>query len=355
MAEEIIDAPDMAALAAELDASDMLGHLRNFARDIAGAWDAAPNWDLAGLEGREWRGVLCLGMGGSASGGDFLGALANHEGNMPFIAHRSYGLPAWVDANWLVIATSYSGNTEETLDAAKAALDAGLSLVALSTGGGLQGLAESAGAPWIQLPSGQPPRSAFGHIFGAQFALAERLGLLPEMAAGEKASLLADLGDVLTSCDFTAESDEIHPLTEVAISLLGREVAVHAASELGPAAYRCMCQINENSGAFARAQVVPEMNHNEAVAWGETYEDQAMLLFTWEKMHTRVGLRIDWAEDNIVPDPYWRFECVDGTLIGAMLHAVVIMDWLSCALALLRGKDPTAIGPITALKSHLAQ
>ena len=82
-------------LAEELDASGMLGHLRNFPQDLARAWKAAEEWDLSAIENQQFSGVICLGMGGSASGGDFLASLSDADGCLPFVAHRGYDLPTW--------------------------------------------------------------------------------------------------------------------------------------------------------------------------------------------------------------------------------------------------------------------
>ena len=84
-----------ATLAEELDASDMLGHLRNFPLDLARAWKAAEGWDFSAIENQQYSGVICLGMGGSASGGDFLSCLSDADGCLPFVSYRGYDLPTW--------------------------------------------------------------------------------------------------------------------------------------------------------------------------------------------------------------------------------------------------------------------
>ena len=90
-------------LANSLDFSDMLGHIRNFPSDLSKVWTESESWDLSAIENATFSGVICLGMGGSASGGDFLSCLSDADGCLPFIAHRGYDLPAWASENWLVI------------------------------------------------------------------------------------------------------------------------------------------------------------------------------------------------------------------------------------------------------------
>jgi hypothetical protein len=103
------------------------------------------------------------------------------------------------------------------------------------------------------------------------------------------------------------------------------------------------------------------MNHNEIIAWGGVGDDcdprsaeQALLLLTWGGMNARVKQRFDWFSNHLSTEHGWRIICEGRTLLEAMLYSCITMDWLSCALALLHGKDPTAIGPITSLKEHLS-
>ena len=341
-------------LAEELDASGMLGHLRNFPQDLARAWKAAEGWDLSAIENQQFSGVICLGMGGSASGGDFLASLSDADGCLPFVAHRGYDLPTWVSEHWLVLSTSYSGNTEETIDATEAAIGLGCSVVGMSSGGALQTLLESSNQIWIELPGGQPPRSAFGHIFGAQVALSWKLGITSP--PDDLDSMIERLVEAVEACDFTdSEGDDV--IGEMAESILNRNVSVLATQSLAPTAYRAVCQLNENGGIFARGHVIPEMNHNEIVTWGEekAAENQSLLIFTWDGTHQRNEMRLDWFLDNITVEPTWGLMCEGESHLEALLYAVILMDWLSCAVALLRGKDPTAIGPIVGLKEFLSQ
>ena len=341
-------------LAEELDASGMLGHLRNFPQDLARAWKAAEEWDLSAIENQQFSGVICLGMGGSASGGDFLASLSDADGCLPFVAHRGYDLPTWVSEQWLVLSTSYSGNTEETIDATEAAIGLGCSVVGMSSGGTLQTLLESSNQIWIELPGGQPPRSAFGHIFGAQVALSWKLGITSP--PDDLDSMIERLVEAVEACDFTdSEGDDV--IGEMAESILNRNVSVLATQSLAPTAYRAVCQLNENGGIFARGHVIPEMNHNEIVTWGEekAAENQSLLIFTWDGTHQRNEMRLDWFLDNITVEPTWGLMCEGESHLEALLYAVILMDWLSCAVALLRGKDPTAIGPIVGLKEFLSQ
>ena len=134
--------PTLVDLAEQLDTEGMIRFTQSFHADLRRGFEAVNlerlPW-LDDLRQAPWSGVLCLGMGGSAAGGDFLATLTAHEGGCPVVVHRDYTLPAWFDATWLVLATSHSGNTEETVAAAEAALKMEATVVVIATGGILAG------------------------------------------------------------------------------------------------------------------------------------------------------------------------------------------------------------------------
>lgn len=348
------------AAVAALDSEDMFGHVAGFVDDLGAALadvgEANHPW-LTALKGVAWNGVLCLGMGGSGAGGAFLSSLSAHEGRLPVVAHSDASLPAWADGSWLVLATSYSGNTAETLSAVREALARGMTVVALASGGELAGLATTSDTMHlIGVPGGQPPRSAFGHLFGRQVGLMRILGVLPE---GDDSAMLSRLHAASVSHD--ARKGDESGVDELARALLERPIALLGPTELAPVLMRFKNQLNENSGRFARVGVVPEMNHNEAVAWGgpgwfsdPSSEDQAVLMLSWNGVQEEVKARMDWSILHLETDAAWMLLGEGDSLLEVMLHHCIVMDWLSVCLAVRGGKDPTSIDPIVGLKKHLA-
>ena len=167
--------PDFESLLEKHDKSDMVGFTRKFVDDL----EAAMSAEIEIEADMDWSGVVCLGMGGSDAGGMFLSALADDSGGLPFVLWNNYGLPSWWGPDWLVLATSYSGNTEETLDGVRQALEEGGVVVGICSGGELEDLlSQSDESVCISVPSGQMPRSAFGHIFGSQLSLCWALGII---------------------------------------------------------------------------------------------------------------------------------------------------------------------------------
>ena len=347
-------------LATELDREGMLDFLRKFPDDCAAAFNRIDSkhhpWAQE-LSEKEWRSWLFLGMGGSAAGGSFIADLADQQGSANVKVNRNYSLPSWWTPETIIVATSYSGNTEETLSATEDAISKGGTVIAICAGGQLAGLAEiHYNVHLVLVPSGQPPRSAFGHIFGSQLSLAWEFGLLERPLEANLIGIITRMRAHVEQADCTTSGGDIAAL---AAELVERPIAIIAPTELTGVAERARNQLNENSARYARVAIIPEMNHNEVVAWGdsttadEKSTEQALLLFTWEKMHPRVKQRFDWFIEHLRTPAAWRIECEGDSLLEAMLNACIDMDWLSCALALLHGKDPSSIGPIIGLKGFL--
>ena len=360
--EEAPSEPSLVDLAERLDAQNMFGFIRTFVKDLEHGFESVTAerypW-IDGLRQAPWSGVLCLGMGGSAAGGDFLAALTAHHGHCPVIVQRGYTLPSWFDATWLVLATSHSGNTEETLAAAEAALKQDATVIAIATGGVLAGLSEvSAKCYLVPTVGGQPPRTAFGHIFSRQWALMERLGLMPQTTAEQRSAMFGRLQAHNDHFDVIAQPEG--DIALLATSLMEHPLAVIGPTELAPALNRFKNQINENAARFVRVGVLPEMNHNESVAWGgigtdgdEGAPEQGLLILTWNGMHPRVQQRLNWMVAHATTETAWNLVGEGETLLECLLYHCLVMDWLSTSLALLHGKDPSSIAPIHALKEHL--
>tara|TARA_B100000700_G_scaffold269835_1_gene311470 strand:+ start:6199 stop:7242 length:1044 start_codon:yes stop_codon:yes gene_type:complete len=341
--------PNFEELLSELDHRNMAGFTRKFVDDLS----ASMSTELDMVEDSDWNGVLCLGMGGSGAGGLFLRALSDDSGGLPFVVWTDYGVPSWWGPEWLVIATSYSGNTEETLDGVREVISAGGTVVGICSGGELEGiLSGDDNSVCLNVPSGQMPRSAFGHIFGTQLSACWELGILPRPSPEELSSMLDRLTHASLESDLSDNSGMAATLSR---SIVGSEIGIVAPTCLGPAAYRFSCQLNENSAMFAGVTDVPEMNHNEIVAWtSKTASNRALLLFSCEDLHPRTSARIEWMLKEIESYPSWVIECEGESLLERLLYAAHVTDWVSIGLAVLTGEDPSEMPAIESLKAHLA-
>ena len=262
-------------------------------------------------------------------------------------------MPSWWGPEWLVIATSYSGNTEETLDGVREVISAGGTVVGICSGGELEEvISQSEGSACLNVPPGQMPRSAFGHIFGTQLSACWALGILPKPSSVEIEEMLSRLSTASSESDLSTNSGMAATLSR---SLVGREIGIVSPTCLGAAAYRFACQLNENSAKFAGATDVPEMNHNEIVAWtSESTHDRALLVLTGKDIHPRTNSRIEWMLEEIEAKPTWVIDCEGESLLERLLYAAHVTDWVSIGLALLTGEDPSDMPAIESLKSHLS-
>ncbi|MDA0649041.1 MAG: hypothetical protein O3B00_05470 [archaeon] len=350
-------------LAESLDVHGMMGFTRSFVDDLRKGLSSVNTelmpW-LKDIRSIKWQGVLFLGMGGSAAGGDFIATLSEKHGSLPIKTIRDYSLPAWWNKSWLIVATSHSGNTEETLSACETALKAGATAIVISTGGELSGLCELySNCHLISSIGGQPPRTAFGHIFARQLALMRIIGGLPQPFEGEDEAMLNRLQQAIDGFDILKDPEG--DLVQLAMAMVDRPISILGPNELSPALTRFKNQLNENSARFVRIGTVPEMNHNESVAWGgvgktqdPAAEQHVILLLAWQGIHPRVSHRMDWMVSHFPTDFAWRIDGEGKSLLEALLYLCILMDWISISLAFLHGKDPAEIEPIIALKDFLS-
>lgn len=213
--------------------------------------------------------IVLLAMGGSAMAAR-AAAVAAAGSHAVVHVHQAYGLPAWAVARKaLVIAVSYSGNTAEVLSGVRAAVEANLPLVAISTGGRLAEVAQACPAPHLAVPSGLPPRAALGYQVGATLRILEAAGVVeePMTALEEAAAMVDDLLGGGSGPAVTLGADIAEALESVVPVIVG------ATGPGALAAGRWMTQINENAKRTAFALEVPEASHNALEAWAAAERD----------------------------------------------------------------------------------
>ena len=341
---------DLLKIADELDSQNMIGFTRKFIDDF----EISISRDIDIDSDQDWAGVLCLGMGGSGAGGMFLSTLADNSGGLPFVVWRDYGLPSWWGPEWLVIATSYSGNTEETISGVQEVLDSGGTVIGISSGGEMKEiLSNSDDSLFISVPGGQMPRSAFGHLFGTQLSVCWSLGIMEKPSNKEINDMIQRLRSSSIEFDISGGNGLVVTMAE---SMLDNQIGIIAPTILTSAASRFANQLNENSDVFARPSELPEMNHNEIVAWASNNDSQhSIIYFSCEGIHPRVSSRMNWMLENIENHNSWIIDCEGESLLERLLYASHISDWISIALALLRGVDPSEMASINELKSYISK
>lgn len=299
--------------------------------------------------------IFVVGMGGSAIGGDVFRAWVADRSRAPLQVVRDYRLPTDAKPEDLVIAVSYSGNTEETLGATTQAIKIGCRVVAITSGGALRDLARRAGFLVLEVPAGLPPRGAFGHMFGILTGLGEEwtygdLRVDLQRAVAHLKSLRTRLRPESTQRSNRAKS--------LALRLKAGVPVVFAASPFIPIAKRWQTQLNENAKVLAFASTFPEADHNELVGWVEDPRARAYrpILLRDRDETPEIRRQLDVTVDLM--SRHAKVEQVhdDGpTLVSRLLGTLYLGDYVSLYLAVLRGVDPLRIRPIEVFKAKLAE
>lgn len=339
-----------------VDTDGMYEAVRNFPVQWSDGRRRALAADWSGVHNNGHAGVLIVGMGGSAIAGDLLRTLTRTEASVPITVLRSYSLPAWVSPDTTVIASSYSGNTEETLSALDVALDRGASVVCITTGGRMASRADEAGVPLISLPAGLQPRAALGHSLTALCTVAERLGLLT--ASDEDWQETRSVLDAQKAA-YENPEDPDNEAMKMAIALRERLPVIYSSERLEGANLRWRNQMHENSKTFAVGNLFPEMNHNEIMGWARHAPELrrlGVILLRDREDHARVQRRMEITRDLLKDAAgYWTEVQSQGTSrLARLMSLLYVSDWVSLYLAILHEVDPSPVGLISQLKAALA-
>jgi glucose/mannose-6-phosphate isomerase len=305
--------------------------------------------------------VVVTGLGGSAIGGDLLRSVAEECGRVPVIVNRDYDLPHFVGGDTLVLAASYSGNTEETLSAYRQARARGARIVAVTSGGALAEMAAEEGVPVCFIPGGQPPRASTGYMFFPMLAVLGACGLLTR-----------DLGEVDAAFGLLdryrqAYGPEVptaaNPAKQLAVELHGRIPVVYGSQGYRSViAVRWKGQFNENAKQHAFANGFPEQNHNEILAWtlaGRQASNWSVVYLRdpdEPREAPRIARRVEVTKDIVDGAARQHEVWAEGrTLLEKMFSLFYFGDFVTVYVAYLNGIDPTDIAGIDRLKAELAK
>lgn len=350
---------------ASLDPQGMYSHIDHLPDQLFEAWNLGkkfpqPVWsEQAGEPGI--RQVVISGMGGSAIGGDLLTAYLDPYIQVPVIVHRDYGMPAWARGpETLVIASSHSGNTEETLDSLAIARAQGCRCMAIATGGRLADMAKSQSFPvWIFEHHGQP-RAAVGYSFCLLLSLFHRIGLIPENLDVE-----TQVNDAVSAmrqqqANLRMEVAIVNnPAKRYAGQLVGRWVTILGSGLLAPVARRWKGQVSEIAKAWAQFEFIPEADHNTLAGTVNTDEllSRIMVLFLKSSAdHPRNALRLEYTRQVLM------LEGLGTDSINAQGESRLAQQWtllhfgdyMAYYLAMLYEVDPTPVSALQTLKKRLS-
>ncbi|MEA2143818.1 MAG: glucose/mannose-6-phosphate isomerase [Solirubrobacteraceae bacterium] len=336
---------------AAVDLQDMLGDVLAQPHQIG---DALWRTDAAGLPRRYMPGGLVVcGMGGSAIGGDLARAAIGSRAERPMRVVRGYDLVPWMANDALVLCSSYSGNTEETLACFDAAGQLGAPRVALTTGGTLADRARDANVPVIGVPSGMQPRAAVVYMTIASLQCATAAGVCGSLQAEAEAAaaLLGRLAE-----EWGPDAPPGSEAKALAHSLNGTVPVVYGAGNTAGPAQRWKTQINENGKQPAFAGVLPEADHNDICAWerADEFARFSAVLLDDDSLHQQLRRRLELTA-RVAGDHATTVASRGETALDRVLSLVFLGDLVSVYLAVLSGVDPTPVDVLERFKQDLAQ
>jgi|SRR6185312_4536847 len=320
--------------------------IKRFPAQLKEAVDIATNANLSPLKSSINKVIIC-GLGGSGIGGTIAKEILFDEIKLPIEVLKSYSLPAYVDEHTLVICSSYSGNTEETLECYSIAQKHKAQIICITSGGKLADMTQKDGNDFILVPGGMPPRSCLGYSLTQLFHIFSHHKLAPQKTT-----------DILSIAEKLAREQEkiMQEAEHIAKKLLNKFPVIYSTAFHEGIAIRLRQQLNENSKVLCWHHVVPEMNHNELVGWSHAYTDVAVIMFMDKDENPRNKLRMDYCRK--VFDKY-ASEIIEihsrgESKVEKALYWVHLSDWASMFLAEKRNVDAMDIKVIDSLKHELA-
>jgi len=337
------------------DPGDMLGRIKELAQQLRDAWAIAAKATLPPAYG-DVRNITVAGMGGSAIGGDFAAALLADELKVPMTVHRDYGLPAYIGRDSLVIASSYSGNTEETLASFEQARKRGAKVLVLTTGGKLADLARASNYPVVTFSYKAQPRAALGYSLGLVLGVLTKLNFVRDLSADIDAAL-ADLAKIEERVHEGARTNDAK---RMALELFGRVIVAYGAGVMGVMARRVKGQWNENAKNWSAFDVMSELNHNAVVGFPHppiAKEALTVLLLRSDRDNPRHKLRFEVTRELLdrAGVPHKTLQFAGQNMLSEVLQMVYFTDYVSFYVALLNGADPSPVKSIDYLKDRLAK
>ncbi len=338
-----------------LDKSDMQGAIMSFHEQIRVSTEIMENWSPR----KEYSGIqkiMILGMGGSAIGGDVARVIAQNHCLVPIIVNRSYTIPKWVDSNTLILASSYSGNTEETLSAFAQCKEQNCPVLVLSTGGTLTQHAIDMELDRVTIPKGYQPRAALGFSFTLILLILKHLGFIPQKVIEYVTKSIHSLDKLCSDLSLSDNSaltiaENIHSTCPI---IYGSEDLTWVA------ALRFRGQLAENAKMLSFHHIFPEQNHNEIEGWTVNKDIIRRFSIIWlrdKEEHPLNKNRMDISSSILESSSSCQTTIsLSGThRYERLLKMIHYTDWISYYAALLNNVDPTPVNRIQELKDRIAK
>ncbi|HLN44378.1 MAG TPA: bifunctional phosphoglucose/phosphomannose isomerase [Candidatus Sulfotelmatobacter sp.] len=302
--------------------------------------------------------IIIAGMGGSGIGGELLKDYTRNQLLLPLEVNKDYTLPAYTNERSLVIIVSYSGDTEESLSAFLDAVKRKCMIYCITSGGRLLELVKRLKMPFLEIPAGMPPRAASPYLFVPQLILLEKLALISDASEDLKEAI-----QVLRKIS-QENAPEKSMLSSTAKSLAseinGTVPTVYGFGIYRGVAQRWKQQFNENTKIPAKWEVFPELNHNEIVGWekADALAKAFSIIFLRDnnepaEIRKRIETTKTLLESNTTSSKQFELWSQGKSILAKILSVILIGDFTSVYLSLLRNVDPTPVSTIVTLKKEL--
>ncbi len=343
-----------------MDSINFLGMTHGLPEQIRTAIDTALEVDTKSIDSSKVQSILVCGLGGSGVSGEVVASVLSPEASIPVLVSKNYELPNFVNETTLIIAVSYSGTTEETLSALSAARDTGAQLIAVSSGGPLEEIANSWPSACVRYraPKDMQPRACMGALVSPIFVALDNLGIFP----GGIKQIESAYVQVKKRRDECIDPKADHIVSQIVTRVSTTIPVIYGGGALGAAAaYRFKCDVNENAKAPAYWHYYPELNHNEIVGYGQ-HGDVTRQLFTLIELrhdfeHPQVKRRFEITRELIreTLNDIIEVKAQGETELAQLFDLTYIGSLASVYMALEAGVDPGPVDVIWELKNALAK
>ena len=326
----------------------MLKLIQDFPSHVADAITIASNTVVQPSK-NNIQNVVISGLGGSGIGGTIVSQLMADQLSVPVVVNKDYNIPSFISENTLFVASSYSGNTEETLEALERAEAKGAEICVITSGGKLKDIADEKGYNKFVIPGGFPPRAAFGYSSVQLFYILKGYGLVDDSFDSE----INAVPELLR----TSSSEVVSMAKEAATKMHKKLPIIYTEAGFEGVGVRFRQQVNENAKKLAWHSVLPEMNHNELVGWAEAYPDSCVVMFRNKDDYYRTQERMEYSKKLITVNTsnILEFWSVGNSKIERAYYLIHLGDYISLFLADLKEIDAVEVDVITGLKDHLSR
>ena len=331
------------------DSQNQFSVLKDTYKQVSDIWNATI--DISSLTKKKFSSIVFCGLGGSAISGDLLRDYLSSELKLPFEVIRGYNLPSFVNEDTLVIISSYSGNTEETISCFEQALKRKSLIAVITSGGKIGEMAIASSLPMLKLKTGFQPRYALGQGFFALLKLMQELDYSDENKNVENIISLW----YRRAKEYSSENNFA---LNIASDLIGFIPVIYSSEFLTSVGYRLKSQLNENSKLHAFHNVLPEMNHNEIIGWETIREKQfnaKVLYMVDENYHPQNLKRFNLLKELLTEQKVevLTLKSNEQSKKVRIMDLIFLSDWISFYTSVLRGFDPSEIDFIHRMKQKL--